>query len=424
MKAIVRKTDALSGRIRIPGSKSHTIRALVFGLLADGSSRILQPLVAADTRAVADACRNLGASVDPDSDGWTVRGCAGRPEVRSALLDLANSGTGLAFLTAVASLSHSAVTLDGDSSLRTRPLAPLLDALRMLGVETSSARGDGKCPVTVRGPLVGGCAQVDGVSSQYVSALLIAAPYASRSTQIAVINPHEIPYIRMTLRWMEELGVHAEHSGMDRFFVPAGQRYLPFEREIPADWSSAAFPLAAAAVTRSEIVLDGPDCEDVQGDKAIVDYLRNMGACVENDRRSVSIRAGRLTGGSFDLNATPDALPAMAVLAACAEGQTVLGNVAQARIKETDRIRVLAEELGKMGADITELPDGLVIRGSRLRGAVVDGRGDHRVVMALAVAGLRAEGTTTVLTAEAAGVTYPGFFDDLRRLGADVRVEP
>jgi len=211
---------------------------------------------------------------------------------------------------------------------------------------------------------------------------------------------------------------------MDRFSIPPGQRYRPFEKVVPGDWSSAAFPLAAAAVTGSTLSLEGLDINDTQGDMAIVDYLRRMGADIDVSGHTLTIRPGRLAGATFDLNATPDALPAMAVVAACAEGETVLTNVAQARIKETDRIRVLAEELAKMGVSVRELPDGLCIRGGGLKGAVVDARGDHRIVMALAVAGLRAEGTTTILTAEAAGVTYPGFVDAMRRIGAEMDLEP
>ncbi len=205
--------------------------------------------------------------------------------------------------------------------------------------------------------------------------------------------------------------------------MPGGQRYRAFDRPVPGDFSSATFFLVAAAITGSEITLVGLDRSDTQGDKVVLDYLAAMGAAIEWLPEGVRIRGGELRGGEFDLNATPDALPAMAVAACFAEGETRLVNVPQARIKETDRIAVMARELAKMGGRVVELPDGLVVQGGGLRGAVVDGHGDHRVVMALAVAGLAAPGRTEVTTAEAAAVTFPNFVDLMRSLEARIRQE-
>jgi 3-phosphoshikimate 1-carboxyvinyltransferase len=206
--------------------------------------------------------------------------------------------------------------------------------------------------------------------------------------------------------------------------VPGGQRYPAFERAIPGDFSSATFFLAAAAVTGSELFLRGLDMSDTQGDKAVVGMMEAMGCTVRVERDGLRIAGPeRLRGGTFDLNATPDALPAMAVAGSVAEGETRLVNVPQARIKETDRLSMMARELARLGAAVEELPDGLIIRGGGLRGADVSGHGDHRVVMALAVAGLAAEGETTVDTAEAAAVTFPEFADLLRQAGGCVSAE-
>jgi 3-phosphoshikimate 1-carboxyvinyltransferase len=229
----------------------------------------------------------------------------------------------------------------------------------------------------------------------------------------------------MTLQWLDELGVRYEaDEEYSHFEVPGGQSYPAFTREIPGDFSSATFFLVAAAVTGSRLTLTRLDMADVQGDKAVVAMLAEMGCSVSKDCRSVTIEGpDRLQGVTLDLNATPDALPAMAVAGAVADGTTRLVNVPQAREKETDRIAVMAAELDKMGAKVEELPDGLVIHGGRLRGAVLDGHGDHRVVMALAVAGLVAEGATTVGSAESVSVTFPEFCRLLRHAGGDVCVE-
>jgi 3-phosphoshikimate 1-carboxyvinyltransferase len=225
----------------------------------------------------------------------------------------------------------------------------------------------------------------------------------------------------MTLDWLDRQGIRYEELEMKWFRIPGGQRYRAFERQIPGDFSSATFFLVAGACTDSEIALDGLDMDDPQGDKDVVEMIASMGAKVTVGEGGIDVRRGALVGGEFDLNATPDALCAMAVAGALAEGETRLVNVAQARVKETDRIAVMAAELRKMGANISERPDGLVIRGGRLRGAEVKGHDDHRVVMALAVAGLAAEGTTIIDGAECAAVTFPNFVELMTGLGARMK---
>jgi 3-phosphoshikimate 1-carboxyvinyltransferase len=303
-------------------------------------------------------------------------------------------------------------------------MAPLLDALSELGVTAVSESG--RPPLSVHGPLLGGDAVVDGKSSQFVTALLIASPLAPRETRIRVRNLHERPYVEMTIDWLRRQKIVFTHSpDFTDFRIAPNQAYQPFDRSIPADFSTAAFPLLAAAVTGGEALIRNLDFDDYQGDKAVFDYVSEMGMKVEKGRDSVLVRAdGPLRGIEIDLNATPDALPAMAVAAAFAKGRTVLKNVAQARIKETDRIRCMTLELRKMGITVEEMPDGMIIEGGNPRGAAVDGYDDHRIVMALAIAGLAAEGETTVEGAAAAAVTYPEFLRDLRSLGADISEIP
>jgi len=418
--------STVSGEVRIPGSKSHTIRGLLFGMLADGESRLVRPLRSSDTESCIRLCRALGAEVaDVEAECWRVKGTAGRPQAAPAAVDVGNSGTSLYLGMGAAALCEGVTELTGDEQVRRRPAGPLLRALCELGATAYSKDGTGCAPVVVGGGLRGGRVSIECPTSQYLSSLLIGCPLASGDSEITVPLLNEKPYVRMTCGWLEELGVRFECSeDLQSLRVPGRQRYAAFEKAVPADFSSAAFFLVAAAVTGGELLLRGLDMADTQGDKAVVGMMEQMGCTVEVEPGGVRIAGPeRLRGGTFDLNATPDAVPAMAVAGSLAEGETRLLNVPQARLKETDRLRVMALELGKLGAAVEELPDGLVLRGGRLHGACVSGHGDHRVVMALAVAGLAAEGETTIDTAEAAAVTFPEFADLMRKVGASLSPE-
>ncbi|NQT88568.1 3-phosphoshikimate 1-carboxyvinyltransferase [bacterium] len=419
MDLIVERSE-LGGSVRIPGSKSHTIRALAIASLAEGTSEIREPLDSLDTQACVRVCRGLGARVE-QGDVWTVEGTGGRPTRPEDVLDVGNSGTTLYVTMTLAALCDGWTVFTGDGQIRSRPAAPLLDALRALGAEAFSTRGNGRPPLCIRGRLRGGSLSIECPTSQYLSSLLIGAPLADGDTDIHVPLLHERPYVEMTLDWLQRAGIRIEREGWERFHVPGGQSYPSFARAIPGDYSSATFFACAAAVTGAELLLKGLDRDDTQGDRAVLDYLAAMGAEVAWADEGVRVRGGALRGGEFDLNATPDALPAMAVAACFAEGETRLVNVPQARIKETDRIRVMHDELTKMGAAVEELPDGLIIQGGGLRGAAVHGRDDHRVVMALAVAGLAADGQTRISTAESAAVTFPTFVPLMTELGARMR---
>jgi 3-phosphoshikimate 1-carboxyvinyltransferase len=420
MKWIV-KPSALTGAIVIPPSKSHTIRAMLVSALACGDSVIRRPLLKGDGATALRAAASMGAAVDIRDGDVFVGGVGGDYELGTDLIDMGNSGTGLNLFCAAAALGGRERRFDGDASLRARPMRPLLGALTQLGA-TVTVAGEGQdLPFVIRGPLKGGNATVDGISSQFVSALLFAAPLMPQDTRISVHNLHEQPYVEMTLWWLAGQGIEFEHSKeLTTYKVRGGQRYKPFDMAIPSDFSSAIFAAAAAAVGGSPIELCGLDFSDTQGDKEAFLHLRAMGAMVERGTDTLMVAGGKLKGALIDLNRTPDALPALAVAAAAAEGETVFTNVAQARIKETDRIAVMAEELGKMGITAKELPDGMVVRGGKIKGAKVDSHGDHRVAMALALAGMNAEGQTEIEGAEVAEVTYPTFVEDFVKLGANI----
>jgi 3-phosphoshikimate 1-carboxyvinyltransferase len=402
--------------------------------MAEGVSTLEYPLDSLDARSCIAACRVFGAKIEEAAENGVLRRLivTGRPPEKwddaPKTIDVGNSGTTLFFCLAFAAVGKGQVTFIGDRQIASRSAAPLLDALSALGAEITS-RG-GCTPITVRGPLRGGRVTLPCPTSQYLSALLLALPLCPQDAAVEIAIPllNELPYIKMTLAYLQKY-LHNDtigHSGFsdsrlkaagvsipDAWTVPAtvtiqgGGHYLLFNAGVTGDFSSAAFPACASAVSGGETVLEGLDFDDEQGDKAFFDLLAKAGNGVPP----------LFPLGEVDLNATPDLLPIAAVLACYCAGETRLVNVAHARIKETDRIAVMREELSKLGADITELPDGLVIRGGKkLRGGLVDGRQDHRVVMALAVAALGAAGPVTIAGAEAADVTYPGFLQLLRNL--------
>lgn len=418
MEIAVQKS-LLEGRVRIPASKSHTIRALVIASLAEGTSEIVVPLESWDTLSCLNACKAFGAKIEKGKD-WKVIGAGKNLLAPRAPIDVGNSGTTLYFLLSTAALIDGETRLTGDEQTQKRPAGELIRALSALGAHVRSEKGNDCAPLIVRGPLKGGRCEVEGITSQYVSSLLINCPLADGDSEIIVKNLNEKPYVRMTMDWLDRQHIKYDNDDFDYFKIYGSQKYVAFKRKIPADFSSATFFLVAASVTGSELVLEGLDMNDSQGDKAVVDYLRAMGAEVEVHEDEIKIIGRELQGTRLDLNATPDALPAMAVAAACAKGETLLGNVPQARVKETDRIKVMATELSKMGIFVKELSDGLIIRGGELRGAKLKGYGDHRVVMALAVAGLAATGDTHIDTAESVQVTFPNFVELMQSIGANM----
>ncbi len=422
----VLEKSALNGEVRIPGSKSHTIRAVAIAALAEGTSHILSPLDSADAHAARRVYRQFGACIDELDAEWRVQGFGGSPGTPADIIDVRNSGTTMRMALGSAALMPGGglAVLTGDDQVRRRPCGPLAAALNTLGAKVESTLGTGNPPFVVRGRMRGGEVTLEAVTSQYVSSLLVNAPLAEGDTVLHVPLLNEKPYVVMTLDWLSRQGVRVEYdSELSEFRIPGGQRYQPVDRPIPSDFSSATFFLAAGALPGNRVGSLGLDMTDTQGDKAVVDYLRAMNVSVEVDGDAVRVTGGSLRGCEIDMNATPDALPMMAALACFAEGTTRLVNVPQARLKETDRIHVMRLELEKMGGRVTELPDGMIIEQSVLHGAEVDGHGDHRVIMALSIAATQVAGVTKVHGADAVDVTYPGFGDALRQLGGSLKAE-
>ena len=415
--------SVLSGEISVPGSKSHSIRVVAIATMAEGSSTIISPLSSGDTLSSLVASEAFGASVEKKNDFWRIKGVGGKIKPCNKIIDLGNSGTSLRIFTALAALCDSKYSFDGDSSLRTREMRNLLSSLQDLGVETNSSNG--KCPLSVKGPLRGGHTSIEGKSSQFVTALLFSTPLAQKNSEIIITKLNEKPYVEITLDWLKRQQIEIEHEkDLTHFRVKGKQCYKSFESPIPADFSTATFPLVGAAITGGELSIRNLDFNDRQGDKEIFSVMEKMGVTVTKGAEWTIVRGpSKLKPVSVDLNATPDALPALAVAACFAEGRSEILNVPQARIKETDRIACMTRELRKMGADIEELPDGMIINGrGELAGATVEGHGDHRIVMALAIAGLATGKETCVNGAEAAEVTYPEFARDFIKIGAKFKV--
>ena len=424
MKLIVRKSR-LKGTVLIPGSKSHTIRAVTIASLAAGQSLIRNPLNSSDTQAAVACYRALGAAIDTsDPKLWKVTGTGGEITAPSEVIDVGNSGTTLRIAIGSAALAQAGrtTTFTGDEQIQTRPVGPLLDALSNLGAKCTSLKNNGKVPVEITGKLTGGKTSIAATTSQYLSSLLLCAPLASKDTEIDVTLLNEPGYVQMTLDWLDKQQIKYDNQQMRKFKIKGSQSYKAFDATIPADFSSATFFLCAAAVSAEEVTLLGLDFTDSQPDKAVVDYLKAMGADINIEPNSVTVKATTLKGAELDMNKTPDALPAMAVTAAFAEGTTKLLNVPQARSKETDRIKCMAEELKKMDVDVEELPDGLIIGGSRPKPAELHGWADHRIVMALSLAGLNLDGQCTTDTVEAIAVTFPDYVELMKGIGANMEL--
>ncbi len=420
MKLVVRPS-AVQGTVPATPSKSHTHRALVLAGLANGETRLRRPLIGGDTQATIRGMEQFGATFRTDGSDRIVRG--GRLRSPTAAIDCANSGTTIRLLAGIASLLPSSVTLTGDASLQQRPMKPLINALTEMGVHAVSSQNNGCPPLIIRGPNKGRWTHIKGdISSQFVSSLLISSALKELDTEIIITTPLKSkPYVQITRDMMSHFGATTAET-KNGYRVLGGQRYRPRDYTIPGDYSSASFPLVAGALA-GKATVTGLDPQDRQGDRVILDILRRFGASVTRSGESVTVEKGDLHGTEVDLGDTPDAFPILAVLATQARGESALTNAEHLRYKESDRIATTVSFLRSMGADIEERKDGCVVRGpTRLKGRSVDPSGDHRILMAAAVAGLVAEGTTTITQGDSYAISYPRFPEDMKALGANVEV--
>ena len=410
--------------VRVPGSKSITNRALVLAALAGAAEgcRLSGVLRSQDTEVMVDGLRQLGYPVTAEwsADTITVRRPAvpGTVPAREADVFAANSGTTLRFLTAVAGLGSGRYRFDGSPRMRQRPVADLLAALRQLGVEAVSENDTGCPPVIVRSRgLRGGTAHVRGeTSSQFVSGLLMVAPWADEPVTIDVIGELvSRPYVDMTVAMVRHFGGRVQSAGPQRFVVTGHGPSHVRDYAIEPDATAASYFFAAAAITGGEVSVVHLPRHSLQGDVRFLSVLEQMGCTVSHDDTAATVRGGRLRGVDVDMNDISDTVMTLAAVACFADGPTTIRNVAHVRYKESDRLAALATELGRLGAHVELLDDGLRINPSPLHGGTVETYDDHRIAMSFALIGLRIPG---ILIKEPAcvGKTYPGFFEDLDRL--------
>ncbi len=406
------KVDAV---VQCPHSKGFTNRALVIAALATRRSVLENALASEDTEYMIKGLKAFGAGIVAKDDRVTVDGFGGKPWQPHGKIFVGNSGTSARFLTAVAVLDGKAV-IDGDSRMRERPIQDLADALNQLGA--SATTHNGFPPVQIRGSrLKGGKVKISGkTSSQFLSALLMVAPYAENTTTVIITDElTSKPFADMTLAVMNDFGAEASHEDYRKFKVVAGKTYNARDYFVEGDAANASYFFAAAAVTGGKVKVTGINPNSVQGEIGFVNLLQNMGCTVRKGKGWIEVAGGKLRGIDVDMNSMPDAVQTLAIVAAFANGVTTIKNVANLRIKETDRIAALASELRKVGAAVTEFGDGLKITPGKLHEATISTYNDHRMAMSFAVAGLAVKGMK-IENPGCVSKTFPDFFARLERL--------
>jgi len=413
MRISIYKSE-VKGKTRAPSSKSYAIRGLMCAALAKGESQIIHPLSSDDTDAALNVLSQVGIQIQQKEDLWPVTG--GSFHQPNADLFCGDSAATLRFMTALCSLVPGRCRLVAGPSLSKRPVKPLIQALRQLGADVS-CQGE-VAPVIVNGgKLKGGVAELPGnISSQFVSALLLVAPLAEDDVVIRLTTPLESkPYVLMTLDCLEKFGVKVESSLELTEFKVSRQTYKPAKYRVEGDWSSASYLLALGAVS-GEVVVENLNRQSLQSDKIILDFLRGMGAWVDINGDSVTVRKSRLKAIQANLSDCIDLLPTMAVLAAVADGVSQFIGIDRARLKESNRVSALREGLERMGIKVTEKSNRLIITGSKLKGAVIDSKGDHRIAMAFSILGA-VSGDTIIDGAECVSKTFPEFWSMLKGIG-------
>ncbi|MCR5252943.1 MAG: 3-phosphoshikimate 1-carboxyvinyltransferase [Treponema sp.] len=442
--------SSLSGSVSVPGSKSHTIRALILATLADGTSHIKNPLPSNDCLSTVQAVKQIGAEVIVPEDSseagaaspavWTVRGAGKNLHLPDGVIDVGNSGSLMYFLCPVLSTLAGECTFTGDESICKRPVNHLIDALNQLGGNACCLEPNSVTPpFKFAGPIdVNKTLTTDGKLSQYISGFMMATSRLNGTLHINLTDPKETPYLTMTKMWLESVGVPCTISDdFKKITVTGPVDIKAFDKTVPSDWEAVAFPLIAALISGSEIVIEGIDGSGSQGDDKIVEVLQQVGADIVWDKKACTLTVRGNEGGKglstkncpngefrVTISPFPDAICALAVIACFIEGTTVITDVEICRKKETDRIEAMKTELRKLGADVEEGDDCLIIHGHEggkgLYGGNVESYKDHRIAMSLACLGLGlpAEENVIINDAECCSVSFPHFFEVMNGIGA------
>jgi 3-phosphoshikimate 1-carboxyvinyltransferase len=416
----IRPLKRVNASVQVPGSKSYSQRALIVASLADGKSMLRNTLVAEDTTHLVEALRLLGAQIVSSGQDVIVTGTGGRIQNPGRELYLGNNGTAMRFLVSVAALGSGDITLTGDPRLCERPLQPLLEGIRSLGVSSTCRHTGGFPPVIVHGGTLRGGRVIfrDIESSQYVSSILIAAPYAAGDVEVEIRGSTvSRPYVEMTQAVMKAFGVPVEKHDENHFSVKSGHRYRGCRYLVEGDLSSASYFFLAAALCGGTVRVTNTNFWTHQGDVRFLRYLKELGCGVAATDQWIEVSGGRLIEGDFtaSMEDLPDMVPTLAVLAALRPGRTIIRNVAHLRIKESNRLEALVTELTKTGIRAEETGDGLVITGGTPRGVEIETYNDHRIAMSFAVLGLCVPGMR-IRNPDCVGKSFPGFWEEMGNL--------
>lgn len=423
MNVTIRRSN-IHGVITAPPSKSITHRAIIIAALAQGVSTIRKPLLSDDIHHTIDACKALGVIIESQSDALIIHGTGGKLIAPAQPIHCGNSGTTLRMMTAVATLAKGTTILTGEKRLCERPIGDLIHSLRSLGVTIRAEHEDTRAPITIQGaPIEKEKASIKGsVSSQYISALLLIAPFAKKGLRINVEGiVQSKPYIAVTLAVMQEFGILVQNKGFREFIIKSGQTYASRDYTVEGDYSSSSYFFAAAAITGGPITVNNLRSDSAQGDRKILSILEAMGCTIRAKNDSVTVvRKNGLRSLTVDMGGTPDIVQTVAVIAAYAKGETNITNIAHLRFKETDRITHPAKELSKMGIRTRISEDSLHITGGSVHGSIIETYNDHRMAMSFTIAGLGASGETTIMNAEVVSKSFPSFFAVLAQVGGEV----
>jgi 3-phosphoshikimate 1-carboxyvinyltransferase len=416
----IKPISHLEGRVKVPGSKSYTQRALIMAALAEGDSYLKGPLLSEDTEYLSQALQMLGAGIEIQNGNMAIHGTEGRIINPGQALYLGNNGTAMRLLTTVVCLGQGPFLLTGSPRLRERPIQPLLAALKELGVQADSEGRPGFPPVMIRAEgLMGGKVILSHIeSSQYISSLLISAPFASDDLILELQGPiPSRPYIKMTASLMKQFGAEVFSESPGRFLIKNNRRYKGITCQIEGDVSSASYFFLAAALCKGKVKVEPVTAETLQGDIRFLEVLGKIGCIITRGNGWVEVEGRNLLGGEvqFDFEDMPDMVPTLAVLAACRPGRTVIKNVAHLRIKESNRLEALAKELNRTGIKAVETEDGLRIEGGRPHGAEIETYNDHRIAMSFAILGLTIPGIK-IKNPDCVKKSFPGFWDELKKL--------
>jgi len=417
------KKSKISGQVSCPPNKSYTHRAIFLASIAGKNSRVENALLSADTIATIEACKKFGAEIEIADSTIIVKNPI-KIGTKVPEINTENSGTTIRIASGIASLFSEEITLTGDSSLQKRPMQPLLDALSSIGAQCSST--DGKPPIKIKGKIAGGEVKIPGnFSSQYISALLICAPLTEKGINLTIDgNLVSKPYLDATIATMRKFGVTVQTLIPYKRYNITPQIYKETTFTVPIDFSSLALLLSAAVLNGEGITIKGSIGNLPQGDEVFIDILEKLGVKIAIDDDQIKIESPeKLNGGKFDLSNSPDLLPPLAILALRSSAPIEIFNVKHARLKETDRIAIMSRELVKLGIKVQEKEDGMILEASEnISGADLISEEDHRLFMAFCIAGMFV-GNCTVTDPESVKVSYPNFIEEMKRMGAKIKID-